>query len=63
MVMLLFNSIIIGVELTKRIIMQSVEISHNIGIGMLVFELHSFQYRGEYFVSLENVIATNNSCP
>ena len=30
---------------------------------MLVFELHSFQYGGaEYFVTLENVIATNNSC-
>ena len=41
--------------------MQSVEISHKIGIGMLVFELHSFP--GEYIVTLENVIATNNSCP
>ena len=51
-----------GITLPRRIIMQSIEVSHNIGLDiMLYFELLSFQYRGNFFVTLENVIAINNT--
>ena len=42
--------------------MQSIEVCHNIGFDiMLYFELLSFQYQGNFFVTLENVIAINNT--
>ena len=51
-----------GITLSRRIIMQSIEVCHNIGFDiMLYFELLSFQYQGNFFVTLENVIAINNT--
>ena len=52
----------IGVTFTKRIIMQSIEICHNIGF-VLDLKLFTYQYLTLLFVTLENFIANNNSWP
>ena len=51
----------ISIMLIKRIIIQQVEISHNYGFA-LDFDFRSFQQRGQFFVTLKNLIASNNSC-
>ena len=52
----------LGVKFSSKVIFQSTEISHNIGFG---FELSllSYQYQSQFFVSLCNFVANNNSWP
>ena len=52
----------LGVKFTSRLIIQSCEISHNIGFG-LQLDLLSYQYQSQFYVSLLNFIANNNSWP
>ena len=51
-----------GVTFTKRIIIQSTEICHNIGFVLDLRHI-SYQYQTLFFVTLENFIANNNSLP
>ena len=53
---------LIGVKFTSRIIINSTEIRHNIGFGLQLY-LYSYQYQNQFFVTLENFIADNNSWP
>ena len=53
---------LIGVKFTTRIIVQSTEICHNYGFG-LKFNFFSYQYKSQFFVTLVNFIANNNSSP
>ena len=50
------------VTFTKRIIIQSTEICHNIGFVLDLRHI-SYQYQTLFFVTLENFIANNNSLP
>ena len=52
----------IDVIFTKRIIMQSTEMCHNIGY-VLDLKHYSYRYQTKFFVTLENFIANNNTCP
>ena len=50
----------VGVLFMKRIIMQTVEMCHNIGY-VLDLKHYSYQYQTRFFATLENFIANNNS--
>ena len=52
----------IDVIFTKRIIMQSTEMCHNIGY-VLDLKHYSYRYQTQFFVTLENFIANNSNCP
>ena len=50
-----------GVKFTSRILIKACEISHNIGLSGLELKFYSYHYQSQYFVTLENFIARNNS--
>ena len=54
---------LIGVKFTTRIIIQSTEMCHNIGKYGLNLNLFSYQYQTQFFVTILNFIANNNSLP
>ena len=54
---------LIGVKFITRIIIQSTEICHNIGMYGLDLNLFSYGYQSQFFVTLENFLANNNSWP
>ena len=54
---------VLGVKFTTRIIIQSTEMCHNIGVFGLELNLFSYQYQSQFFVALVNFIANNNSWP
>ena len=54
---------LIGVKFITRIIIQSTEICHNIGTYGLDLNLFSYGYQSQFFVTLENFLANNNSWP
>ena len=52
----------VGVKFTSTVVIESIEISHNIGAGLeLLYVPH--EQRSQIFVTLSNVIANNNSLP
>ena len=54
---------LIGVKFTTRITIQLIEICHNIGQYGLDLNLFSYEYQSQFFVTLENSIANNNTWP
>ena len=54
---------LIGVKFSTRITVQSTKICHNIGLSGLKLNLFSYQYQTQFFVTLENFIANNNTWP
>ena len=53
---------LIGVKFTTSILIQSTDISHNIGFGLYLF-LFSYQYKSLFFVTIENFTANCNTLP
>ena len=53
---------LIDVKFTTSILIQSTDISHNIGFGLKLF-LFSYQYKSLFFVTIENFTANNNTWP
>ena len=54
---------VIGVKFTTKILIQASEICHNIGWFGLKLNLFSYEYHSQFFVTLENFTANNNSWP
>ena len=51
---------VIGVKFTTSILIQSTDISHNIGFGLYLF-LFSYQYKSLFFVTIGNFTADSNT--
>ena len=53
---------LVGVKFTTNILIQSTDISHNIGFGLQLFVL-SYRYKNLFFVTIENFTANSNTWP